>query len=364
MLQHKKMKKKRKKLGWITTWLIVAMVMAGVSALIVRAAYLGYSEVKRVVSTREVSNVVFSSNVMKAPEATKNIYVANEGADYEIPITVCNFEQMFMADYAKERIKYTLTAELVWFDGTNYVPVTEKLKRADGSTDKVFGIRQTGDNNQAVNNDTENINGSIKTIDAKKVSQLSFTGQTIPGGSAMTDTFTLVFDGEEIQKEVAEYFIRITAIPTNKSEVNGTLQEIGAVIGVSKGKIYAASWKGSMTETDQADYDAYNMQVTGSGRGIIEISWNNSYFTISDMFLMDEANCFVTANGTEIAGDAAILSGGAGWSKVRLKVNAENQSNYEIQFFKTQGDAYKSDSEYQQNGISALIKAGNYKEDN
>ncbi len=353
--KHTRKKKTRKEMSWITSWLLIAMFMTGFSVLIVRSAYLGYSEVKRVVSTREVSHVVFSSNVMKAPEAAKNIYVASDGEDYEVAITVCNFEQMFMADYAKEQIIYDLTAELVQFDGTGYVSVGETLYREDGKTIKMFGIRQTGDNNQSVTNNTQNING---------VSSISFNGQKLPGGGAMTDTFMLVFDGEEAQKEISEYFIRVTATPKNSNEVNGTVQEIGAVIGVSKGKTYAASWKGIVTETDESDYDAYNLQVTGSGSGIIDISWNSNYFAISDMFLMDTENHFVAANGTELEGNAAILSGGTGWSKVRLKVDSANQDNYEIQFFKTQGDAYKSDSGYQQSGISALIKADNYRSDN
>lgn len=343
---------KKIKKNWLTFWMISALLTFSlVGAYVAYSAYMGNSELKRLVSTKSISDVVFSSNVMKSPAAAKNIHATVTSDEYEYPVTVCNFEQMSPANYAKEQIVYNLTAELVKLVGDEYKPVTEVILREDGVTPKVFSIKKTGDNNTVVSKTEFNLNSSENGF------KIVYKDEILPGTSSVTDTFTIVFDREELSKENSEYFIKITATPVNNTAVSGTISEIGAWVSVCKGKDYSAGWKGSLIETDNKDYDAYNMQVYGSGAGTIEIRWDSRFFSISDMFLLDELNKYENESGIEVKGENAVLDYKENWKKVILKVDSYTQNKYDIQFFKTQEHTFT-----EADPVSNYIEAGEYKE--
>lgn len=331
--------------------MITAVLIFSVfSGIYLYAAYMGNSNMKRSISTRSISDIVFSSNVMKAPAQSRNLHESNSAAEYEYPVTVCNFEQMSPATHAKEIINYKLTAELVKYDGTAYVPVTSTVYREDGTTPKVFKIRKTADDNTLLSGETAyDLNsGTFQVI---------YENQTLSDLLSATDTFTLIFDREEMTKDSTDYFIQITAEPTNATAVSGTITRLQAQISVSKGKDYGSRWRAVLTEPDDADYDAYNVQVSGSGAGTIEIMWKTEYFNISDMFLMDTANTFRDSTGAAVTGDNAIITAGE-WSKVILEVDSYTKENkYDIQFFKKQSHTFSASDP-----VSAYIKEGEYKE--
>lgn len=326
------------------------LIFSVLSGIYIYAAYMGNSNMKRTISTRSISDIVFSSNVMKAPAQARNLHESNSAAEYEYPVTVCNFEQMSPATHAKEIIKYELKAELVRYDGTDYLPVTETVYREDGTTPKVFKIRQTADDNNQLSEETEyDLNsGTFQAI---------YKNQSLSDSISATDTFTLVFDREEMEKDSTDYYIQITAEPTNATAVSGTIRPLQAQISVSKGKDYGSRWRAVLTEPNDADYDAYNVQVSGSGAGTIEIMWKTEYFNISDMFLMDTANTFRDSTGDAVTGDDAIITVGE-WSKVILEVDSYTKENkYDIQFFKNQSHTFS-----ESDPVSAYIKEGEYKE--
>ena len=325
------------------------LIFSVLSGIYIYAAYMGNSNMKRTISTRSISDIVFSSNVMKAPAQARNLHEINSAAEYEYPVTVCNFEQMSPATHAKETINYTLTAELVRYDGTAYMPVTETVYREDGITAKVFRIRQTADDNNQLSGETYDLNSGRF--------QVTYENQSLSDSISATDTFTLVFDREEMKKASTDYYIQITATPTNATAVSGTIRPLQAQISVSKGKDYGSRWRAVLTEPDDADYDAYNVQVSGSGAGTIEIMWKTEYFNISDMFLMDTANTFRDSTGDAVTGDDAIITVGE-WSKVILEVDSYTKENkYDIQFFKNQSHTFS-----EIDPVSAYIKEGEYKE--
>ena len=338
---------------WITFWMITAiLVFFSIGAFYIYAAYMSNSEMKRTVSTRSISDIVFSSNVMKAPAQPKNLHDTNSTNEYEYPVTVCNFEQMSPAIHAKEKIFYDLTVELVKYNGTTYEPVTEVLYREDGTTRKVFQVKKTSDDNIP-------FSGTIYDLNSGRFN-IVYSNESLNDDASVTDIFTLVFDRDEMLKDSTEYFIQITATPTNGTAISGTVRPIQAQISVSKRKEYGSRWNGVLVETDNADYDAYNMQLTGSGAGTIEIMWKTKYFDISDMFLMDITNVFKDANGENgntVSGNAAILIEGE-WSKVILEVNSYTRVNkYDIQFFKKQSHTFTASDP-----ISNYIKTGMYSE--
>lgn len=326
-------------------------VFFSMGAFYIYAAYMGNSEMKRTVSTRSISDIVFSSNVMKAPAQPKNLHETNATNEYEYPVTVCNFEQMSPATHAKEQIYYDLTVELVRYNGTSYERVTSVLYREDGTTAKVFQVKKTSDDNDP-------FSGTVYDLNTGTFS-MTYSNESLADTASVTDIFTLVFDREEMQKDSTDYFIQITATPTNGTAISGTVRPIQAQISVSKGKDYGSSWNGVLVEKDNADYDAYNMQLTGSGAGRIEIMWKTADFNISDMFLMDTTNVFKDAitEGNTVSGDGAILIDGD-WSKVILEVNSYTKTNkYDIQFFKKQSHTFTASDP-----VSDYIKTGIYNE--
>ncbi|SDB40199.1 hypothetical protein SAMN02910317_01997 [Ruminococcaceae bacterium FB2012] len=346
--------KRLKKFG-VTYWMIAAILLFLLIATIgVYAAYTGDSDLKRTVSTKSSSTVVFSSNVMKSPASEKNIHHDSATSEYDYYVTVCNFDQMSPASHAKQQISYDLTAELGTYDGTTFVPLTEEILRNDGVTKKVFKILKVGDNNSEMIGSENDLNSSTNHF------RCIYENETLPATTSFTDKFKLIFDREEFLNDNPEYYICVTATPSNSSAVTGTVIELKAYISASKSQNYDANWSGSLIEIDNSDYDAYNMQVTGSGKGVLEIKWNSQYFSISDMFLMDSANEFVDESNVAVTGNSAILNDStANWKKIRLKVDSYNKQNkYNIQFFKEQEHTFTSSDK-----VSNYIKSGTYTPD-
>jgi len=246
---------------WITFWMVTAiMSFIAIGSFWGYSAYMGNSDMKRTISTKSISDIVFSSNIMKAPAQPKNLHESVSSDEYKYPVTVCNFEQMSPATHAKEKIYYDLTARLVKYDGNNYIPVTEKLYRQDDETLKIFQIQKTGDNNAAESGTIKNLNGG--GLHENEFSA-EFKNESLPEDGSYTDTFTLIFDREEMTKDQTDYYIEVTATPAANTVVSGTVREIKAWVSVSKGKDYGSKWEAVLIETDNRDYDAYNMQVTG-----------------------------------------------------------------------------------------------------
>ena len=317
---------------WITIWLVLALISTAI--IVINAAYLGNKDVKRVVSTASISDVYFSSNILTGSGIIKNIRTANTSSNYQCVLSVYNYDEMNPTNYAKEDIRYKLTAKLVSYDrdSEEFSDVTETLmKTSNPSNPKVFTITKTKDENENCSEAEKDLN-----TDPYKV---VYEGESLGGGGAFSDTYTLTFDMEEVAKDLPELYIYVIAEPVSDG-VTGTVSTQSGYISVSKGIAYTSGWHGSLTENDNQAYDAYNMIISGSGAGKIDVKWDSEKFEISKSSL----ELYEYSNETETGFDRNGIETANGKSTITLYVNSVISNRYEIQFYKkVSGDYNISD---------------------
>ena len=101
------------------------------------------------------------------------------------------------------------------------------------------------------------------------------------GETSYKDSFDICFDATEVENEMPELFVRVIATPSAESvQLNGSLPTLSAIISISKGRTVETGWYGSLDESSDKNYDAYNLVVEGSGKGTIDILWDSREFTI------------------------------------------------------------------------------------
>jgi len=313
----------------VTIWM-VASIFALTAVYVAYAAYNGTAYVKRVVSTQATSTTIFSSNYLEifsdSNPSVKNLRTTTE-ADFIVPITVCNYDQMDFNSYAKGLIQYTFKAELVQLVNDRYVPVTSV--QMNGSDAKRFYVKKTMDDNASFPESEHNLNEGPFSY--------TYTSESLTGGSTFKDSFDICFDAAETAQDEPELFIRVTATPTEESaQLNSGISTLQSIISVSQGRTVETGWHGSLQETGGYDYDGYNLIIEGSGAGTIDILWDNSKFAMNP--------AFVTLYGGTggILGPEEDAPGRNGWRMRTLKVDSMNDNRYTIQFYKKQSDAVGS----------------------
>ena len=328
----------------ITVWMLASAFLLG-ALVVVYAAYSGTADVKRVVSTQASSGTAFSSNYMESGELViKSLRTTAEG-NFICNVTVCNYDQLDPASPAKAQITYSFKAELCRYDNStgNYVVVSEvQTKTVDYVTsNKIFYVKKVMDNNLEINTDTEHSLNEYPYV-------FEYTEETLAGGTSNKDSFDVCFDSEEVDLEVAELFIRVTATPTEESMLqNSGVGVLRSIISVSKGRTVETGWYGSLDERTSRDYDGYNLVIEGSGAGTIDILWDNEKFIINPVFLTNNS-----LNPTDATSE------GTGWKKVTLPVNSTVENRYVVQFYKKDEDTNYTGTEFP----SKYIKCSNYQQ--
>ena len=340
---------KRIRKYWITIWMVLSVAALG--TYIAYGAYTGTAQVKRVVSTMPTIDTVFSSNYMENPQGIKNLHTT-QFENYVCPVTVCNFAQLTPTGFSREKIRYSLTAELVKFDSGSrqYIAVDQvQTKTSNGSaTAKTFYIKKTHDDNRPITSD------STHSLNSDGVFSYTFSNEELAGGDSHTDTFEVCFDAAETLQETPDLYIRLTATPED-TNTNGTVTEMSCILSISKGRIIETGWHGALAESSATDYDGYNLIVEGVGQGKIDIRWDNTKFMINPAFTSDTTNnSFASDNGS---GSPVVAdSTSSDWQKVTLNVNSLEKNRYEVQFYKR-----KSSTTYTgNNSANNFIKCDNY----
>ena len=304
---------------WITIWLVASIATLG--TFIVYSAYSGTAQIKRVVSTMPSYDTVFSSNYMENPLGTRNLHTTLF-EDYICPVTVCNFAQLTPTGFSREKVKYSLKAELVTYNSSTreYDPLTSvRNKIVDGvAVAETFYIKKTLDDNLPVTSEIHDLNVADGF-------SYTFSSEELAGGDSHTDSFDVCFDSAETLKDSPDLYIKLTAVPED-TNTNGTVTEMSCVLSISRGRKVETGWHGALTETAGVDYDGYNMIVEGVGKGTIDIRWDNSRFMINPAFTSDTTNNSFTSG---VIDDTT-----SGWKKITMNVNSLEKNRYEIQFYK------------------------------
>ncbi len=325
----------------ITVWMLIS-VFTLCTVVVVYAAYNGTADVKRVVSTQASSNTVFSSNYMQAGGlAVKELRTTADG-NFICNVTVCNYDQLNLGNPAHALITYDFTAELLEYDMTNktYQKVGVVQEKTDGTGNKVFYVQKKMDDNETIGTDQVHVLNAGSFL-------YTYSAETLAGGTSNKDSFDICFDSEEVEKDVADLFIRVTATPTAESaQFNGSVPTLSCIISVSQGRSIETGWHGSLNESNTLDYDGYNLIVEGSGKGTIDILWDSREFTINPIF--KQINSSKLTDET----DAAL----EGWRKVTLTVDSTEENRYVVQFYKKNTNSAYSGNNF----ASRYIKCENY----
>lgn len=308
--------------------------------IIVRAAYNGTANVKRVVSTQASSNTVFSSNYMESGElVVKNLRTTVEG-DYICNVTVCNYDQLNVGSPARALITYNFSAELMKYDQAQSKYVKVDTPQLNEEVAKTFYVQKHLDNNEEVIGATQyNLNSGSFSY--------TYENETLLGETPYKDSFDICFDSSEVSKDIPELFVKVVAVPTQESvQLNGTLPTLSCVISISQGRTVETGWHGSLNESNTLNYDGYNLVVEGSGKGTIDILWDNSRFTINPAFLE------INSSKLSIPMDAAETD----WKTITLTVDSTDVNRYVVQFYKKTPDTDYIGTEFP----SKYIKCNNY----
>lgn len=343
---------KQFKKHWALVWLICALSAAG--AFVVYASYTGVHSVKRVVSTRASSSILFSSNSLKSSATSQrlssNIYT----------ITVCNFAQDNIAEINPDPITYTINAYLAVKVGENYVKLSDYLAdenvsaadKAAYTTDlsgRTYSIEMITDDGEKTDFDT-----AVNLVTSSNYSASITKYCALRGGVSSTDSFKIVLDDEELEGTEPEFYIYVEADPSSPA----TLSTIYNRLCAAKSTADAASWTGTLVESEcsTVDYDFYNYVLTGSGVGTVDVLWNPDMFEINDFFfssmsgnefVLYDSNGEVTENTStgsktkDVTGDAEHNN----WKMATLKVDSTEINRYQIQLYKVDGaTAYTGDN--------------------
>jgi len=213
-----------------------------------------------------------------------------------------------------------------------------------------YSILKLEDDNSAVS--SEDAEEHLFTSPDYKV---SFPDQTLAPNVSSTDIFRVTVAATDLGKTDPDFYVHVWAVRAGSPSYTIQSRIYGA-----QGSKDASSWLGTMRETNCAtvDYDFYNYVITGSGKGEVDILWNDAYFEINDFFFSSLSGNTFKNNSTSpveiVAGDTKYGSSFengkyVGWKKITLTVDSlTKKSRYELQLYKVkENTAYidKSGSE-------------------
>jgi len=343
--------KNRIKKHWTLIWLICSVL--GVGVFVVFASYTGVNSVKRVVSTKSSSSVLFSSNSLKSSATSQRL----SSTDYTI--TVCNYAQDNTSEVNISDITYTLNAYLAIKAGDKYVKLSDYTgedKQNYVNKLKVGTDEQRTYSIQMIKDDSSTYTGEIINLVTQNDYSVSISDNytKLSRSKSSTDQFKIILDSKELEGTEPEFYIYVEAVPTSPS----ALSTIYNRLCTAQSTADVASWIGTLIDEDcsTVDHDFYNYVLTGSGVGTVDVLWNPEKFEINEFFFSEmSGNEFVLYNGDgEVTEDTSTglkvknVTGDeshSGWKMATLKVDSTKINRYQIQLYKVIGSlSYTGDN--------------------
>ena len=247
--------KKRTKLIAVYLFIVAAVAVIAYSM----AAYTSLSSAKRVVTVRG-SEQYFTSDILvqyenASPLQSRVKSFGKNDNTRTFSVTVSNHLQNDVTKYDSKSINYTFTAEMVDADGN---PVT------NAGVDSKLTINY-GNRSAALTN-----------------GKCEITDKSFAGGTAQDTTYKFILAGDEI----LQYRIRITAVPTNRSEY----KPLGSLIVLAVDST-VSNWTGSFLTTESSAVNnektlgLLNYRISGHLEEDCVLSWDFSRVEIDEWFL-------------------------------------------------------------------------------
>ena len=288
--------KKRTKL--IAVYLFIVATVAVIAYSM--AAYTSLSSAKRVVTVRG-SEQYFTSDILVQYENASSLQsrVKSFGKNDNtrtFSVTVSNHLQNDVTKYDSKSINYTFTAEMVDADGN---PVT------NAGVDSKLTINY-GNRSAALTN-----------------GKCEITDKSFAGGTAQDTTYKFILAGDEI----LQYRIRITAVPTNRSEY----KPLGCLIVLAVDST-VSNWTGSFLTTESSAVNnektlgLLNYRISGHLEEDCVLSWDFSRVEIDEWFLKQMG----------ISTDQITKTKNGNTKSVKLHLGAAGTpQQYTLQFYRT-----------------------------
>lgn len=234
--------KQKKRLFLLLLLVLVCLVLLITGTY---AAYTNTAYVKRVVTTGIDTNAVpFSSNYLYEHSSgtyIRHIITVPKNGSTPVDIAICNYPFKDSTRFNDKQISYTLAFSVV---------------------DK--------------NGNTPN--------DPPSTSDFPAGSFTLQGGQISINTHTITFTHEQVST-FKDCLIRITAASNGGLDTPTVLAAEFELITASG---MTSEWRGHFTDAESpAQLDAFNYEVSGSAKGRITITWDNSYVTLSKWFKED-----------------------------------------------------------------------------
>ena len=286
--------KKRTKLIAVYLFIVAAVAVIAYSM----AAYTSLSSAKRVVTVRG-SEQYFTSDILVQYENVLSLQskVKSFGKNDKtrtFSVTVSNHLQNDATKYDSKSTNYTFAVELFDVDGNS-------VTNAGGESNLTISCE----------------NQSVTLTNGK----CEIENQSFAGGTAQDTTYKFTLTGDEI----LQYRIRITAVPTNRSEY----KPLGRLIVLAVDST-VSNWTGSFLTTESSAVNSkktlglLNYRISGHLEEDCVLSWDFSRVEIDEWFL-DQMG--ITANQITKNGNM---------KSVKLHLGtAGTPQQYTIQFYRT-----------------------------
>lgn len=250
---------KGKNKGFMTLWLVLLCC-----ALLITGTYAAYSSVQSfksvVVAKSENKDIRFSSNHLslrlKGEDAPVKLISVGTQSEMSVAVTVCNYPQSDISKVHEMPITYDLEVEVLDAAG-NLLPEDSELR------EKLW-IKELG---RGV---------------------LSRSGETLPGGNAAQNVYTVCCAVEDIPL-LSRVSVKMTAIPQDCEEC-----DLGNYILTGRLKFTAANsqdtdWTGEFTckDSDTTVLDAFNYEIKGTAEQTVTLRWDTGKVTLSRWSLAD-----------------------------------------------------------------------------
>ena len=271
------------------------------------AIFTGSAFAQRTIGAYDAYGETFTSNYLRSGAARDNeipAYTTDEVREASAYITVCNYPQGHQSRYSKTDIRFTLRAELVYYDEDE--PTDEKYKKVNSSYMSSFAGHSVQIEDMTLGNGT---------LEATMPASGFITLQ---GKRASTSTFHVLFSTEFNTDPQPNLFVRLTATP--EGEMLPTLS--GIIKPAKKAQGASNNWTGTFrddTENPVNDYDGFNYIVSGMGTGTFTLTWDSTRVGLS---YVSQKTLLEIAGATK-TGDS-----------ITFIVDSDVESRYEIQFYK------------------------------
>lgn len=300
---------------------IVAIITVG---LISFGAYTNSLRAQRTVAAYESIRDKFSSNYLLREPTTgvydndKIIYVTSENAVPSIVVSVCNYPQGRQIKFYEENISYDLTMEYYRLVNDEYVKVTDPSYitgiSSEDTDDYAVTLSTTGDNPAVV-----------LSISPSTLSGSSSSSFVLTGGLSSSDTYTLSF-GKDFVKQDANLFVKVTATPTDNRFALLSCIFKAALRAEGEQKNWTGAFNDS-SDVSPALYDGFNFRITGTGSGIVTLTWDTNHLDLSSVSKIE----ILSNSGTISDPDSN------GVATAEFPVDSDVQSLYDFQFYLTGG---------------------------